>query len=102
MRDSSIAALDLANLECRRQLLRVWHRAYEVEADLVGIEDFPPLRVSLEALAARPGTFYGLSRAQRLVGAIEVEELGSGTRQISALVADETTHTGVAPAASAS
>jgi ribosomal protein S18 acetylase RimI-like enzyme len=59
-----------------------------VEAELVGIVDFPPLRISLDALAVRPGTFYGLTRERRLVGAVEVEELGSVTRQIAALVVD--------------
>jgi len=54
----------------------------------VGIDDFPPLRVSLAELAARPGRFYGLAEAGRLVGAIEVEELRSKARQISALVVE--------------
>ena len=87
-RDPAIAVLDLAAPECRTRLFRLWRRAYQVEADLIGIDDFPPLQVSLEGLAARPGTFYGVFQGQRLVGAIEVEELGSRALQISALVVD--------------
>lgn len=87
-RDPVIAILDLADLECRTQLLRLWRRAYQAEADLTGIDGFPPLQVSLQELAARPGTFYGAFREQRLLGAIEVEQLGSRMLQISALVVD--------------
>lgn len=59
-----------------------------MEASLIGRDDFPPLRVSLEALTQRPGGFHGLTHEGRLVGAIEVEELASQTRRISALVVE--------------
>lgn len=87
-RDPVIAVLDLTDFECRTQLLRLWRRAYQVEADLIGLDGFPPLLVSLDALAARPGTFYGAFREQRLLGAIEVEQLSPTMLQISALVVD--------------
>lgn len=86
--DPAIAVIDLKPLECRIVLLRLWRRAYQAEADLVRIDDFAPLRVSLDALAARPGTFYGLTRGQHLAGAIEVEQRGSRSLEISALVVD--------------
>lgn len=88
VRNPSIKLVDLDNPACRLGLLRLWRRSYQAEADLLGIDDFPPLGVSLEALAARPGTFYGVSQGKRLVGAIEVEELGARTRQIAALAVD--------------
>jgi ribosomal protein S18 acetylase RimI-like enzyme len=83
-----ITALDLTALDCRTQLFGLWRRAYQVEANLLGRDDFPPLRVSLSALTTRPGTFYGLVEEGRLVGAIEVEEVGAKARQISALVVE--------------
>lgn len=83
-----IEALDLEASGCRAQLLALWRRAYQVEANLIGAHDFPPLRVSLESLVTRPGRFYGITQDGRLVGAIEVEELGPQARQIAALVVE--------------
>jgi ribosomal protein S18 acetylase RimI-like enzyme len=83
-----IAPLDLTVVERRAQLFGLWRRAYQVEAGLIGRDDFPPLQVSLAALTTRPGTFYGIAQEGLLVGAIEVEELGPKARQISALVVE--------------
>jgi ribosomal protein S18 acetylase RimI-like enzyme len=85
---SAIVVLDLTAVEHRTRLYALWRRAYQVEASLIGSNDFPPLRVSLEGLMQRPGRFHGLTHEGRLVGAVEVEELGSQTLQISALVVE--------------
>lgn len=81
-----IVALDLSLVERRTQLFGLWRRAYQAEASLIGMDDFPPLRISLPALATRPGTFHGIFEEGRLVGAIEVEAPASKARLISALV----------------
>jgi ribosomal protein S18 acetylase RimI-like enzyme len=86
--DLPVTALDVARPECREGLLVLWRRAYRVEADLVGIDDFPPLRVSLDDLESRPGAFYAIVQKQRPVGAIEVEEISADARRISSLVVD--------------
>jgi ribosomal protein S18 acetylase RimI-like enzyme len=55
---------------------------------LIEVGQFPPLGVSLEALAARAGTFFGISLEGCLIAAIEIEELDPATRLIAALVID--------------
>jgi ribosomal protein S18 acetylase RimI-like enzyme len=51
--------------------------AYTVEAQLIGVTDFAPLRRTADDIAAAASTFVGGSADGRLVAVAELEELGT-------------------------
>jgi ribosomal protein S18 acetylase RimI-like enzyme len=83
-----IRAIDVTDAETAKQLLTVQHRAYAVEAELIGFDGIPPLQEDLAGLMA--STEYWLARydGDVLVGAVAYELPAADTVEISRLVVD--------------
>jgi Acetyltransferase (GNAT) family len=62
--------LDVTNPEIASAVLDLQRRAYAVEAELIGSDELPPLRESLEELQRSGETFLGAYLGGVLVGAI--------------------------------
>ncbi|KMZ41547.1 MULTISPECIES: GNAT family N-acetyltransferase [Bacillales] len=65
-----IVRLDLQDEQTVQKLWNMQKRAYRVEAELIGTEDIPPLRESVEQLRACGETFYGYIEGDELAGAV--------------------------------
>ncbi len=53
-------------------ILSLLRQAYEVEARLLGVQTFPPLKRTLADLRASDSTFYGFQSDSALVGVLEL------------------------------
>lgn len=71
-----IKKLDHANQDIANQIFTVFQRAYKVEAQRIGVLDFPPLSRSSEAIKNAPTRFYGFSYNDCLAAVIEIEVEG--------------------------
>ena len=60
--------------------------AYCVEAEILGVEDFPPLRRTAEQIAGAAGRFVGIAVAGTLAAVAELEAGEPGGVRISSLV----------------
>lgn len=85
-----VTALDVSLLDSQQRLITLWRRAYEVEANLIGVADFPPLRLSPRDFACRKGAFYAILKQSQPLGAIEVETVGDRTLLIASLIVEPT------------
>jgi ribosomal protein S18 acetylase RimI-like enzyme len=65
-----IVRLDLQDEQTVQKLWNMQQRAYRVEAELIGTEDIPPLRESVEQLRICEETFYGYIEEGELAGAV--------------------------------
>ncbi|QDS34829.1 GNAT family N-acetyltransferase [Brevibacillus brevis] len=65
-----IVRLDLQDEQTVQKLWNMQQRAYRVEAELIGTEDIPPLRESVEQLRTCGETFYGYIEEGELAGAV--------------------------------
>lgn len=83
-----IRALDLTDPEIAKRLLEVQHRAYAIEAELIGFDGIPPLREDLAGLMASTEHWLGLFVGDELVGAVAYELPAADTIEISRLVVD--------------
>lgn len=83
----AVERLDPRQESCAQEILRVSLASYRVEAELLGVEDFPPLRETVAAVRESEGLFCGTRLEGRLAGVCEVqaEALGQG---IARLVVD--------------
>ena len=54
-------------------ILNLLKRAYTVEAELLGVAEFPPLKRTLADLRATDARFYGVRHASALAGVLELE-----------------------------
>lgn len=63
-----IRPLDLADGELARRLLEVQHRAYAVEAELIGFDGIPPLQEDLAGLMASTELWLGRFEPPQLGG----------------------------------
>jgi ribosomal protein S18 acetylase RimI-like enzyme len=72
----TIETLDLHAPGVAEELLRVHLAGYEVEARLLDAPDFPPLRRTIGELRAAPSKFLGCFDGERLVGYLELEDVG--------------------------
>ncbi|MDA1369796.1 MAG: GNAT family N-acetyltransferase [Proteobacteria bacterium] len=66
--------LDQAQSPTAEKIWRLNQRAYRVEAGLLGVCDFPPLRRSAEDIQQSGNRFYGLVEMSELLAAAELEE----------------------------
>lgn len=62
--------------------------SYAVEAELLGVQDFYPLKRTVADLQTAESRFYGARVGRRLVGVLELAPPHSGTANIDALVVD--------------
>ncbi|ADB29890.1 GCN5-related N-acetyltransferase [Kribbella flavida DSM 17836] len=70
------------------RLLEIQHRAYAVEAELIGFDGIPPLQEDLAALTASTEHWLGCFAGDELVGAVAYELPDDETVEISRLVVD--------------
>lgn len=62
--------------------------AYAVEAQLLGLEEFPPLKRALASYAESRSVFFGYMHKGRCVGSVELETESFPVLEVSSLVVD--------------
>jgi ribosomal protein S18 acetylase RimI-like enzyme len=82
---AQVAALDLDDDPTAAALVALQRAAYRVEADVLGLDDLPPLRETVAQLRASRETFLGAFEADALVGAVSFKRRG-GSIDIHRLV----------------
>jgi ribosomal protein S18 acetylase RimI-like enzyme len=83
-----IRPLDLSNRALAERLLEIQHRAYAVEAELIGFDGIPPLQEDLDGLMASTEHWLGRYDGDVLVGAVAYEFPDQDTVDISRLIVD--------------
>ena len=68
-----IKKLQHNDIETSRQIYSVFQLSYAVEAELLGVKEFPPLKRPLESYLNSCNDFYGYLENNLLAGVIEVE-----------------------------
>jgi ribosomal protein S18 acetylase RimI-like enzyme len=85
-----IRAIEVTDAETAKQLLSVQHRAYAVEAELIGFDGIPPLQEDLAGLMSSTEHWLARYDGRSLVGAVAYEFPDDDTVEISRLVVDPT------------
>ena len=67
-----IKKLDNSNEEVADQIFTIFQNSYKIEAQLIGVIDFPPLLRSAKAIEDTKALFYGFSENECLAAIIEV------------------------------
>ena len=62
------------------------HQAYSVEAELLGIKDFFPLKKTVEDIVRSQNQFYGYFLDNELAGVLELEEIDGQSSLIASMV----------------
>jgi ribosomal protein S18 acetylase RimI-like enzyme len=83
-----IRAIDVTDAETAKQLLTVQHRAYAIEAELIGFDGIPPLQEDLAGLMASTEHWLARYDGDVLVGAVAYEFPDDDTVEISRLIVD--------------
>lgn len=65
-----IAKLDLKDNETAKKVLELQIASYKIEADLIGFDEIPPLKDTINALKECDENFYGYYRNNMLAGII--------------------------------
>lgn len=68
-----ISNLNNKELETAKKIYSVFHQSYTVEAEVLGVENFPPLKRLLQSYMDSKTSFYGFYEETELAGVIEVE-----------------------------
>ena len=56
-----------------QQIYNVFQRSYRIEAELVGVDEFPPLARAHTDICTSSSLFYGFYEQKELAGVIEIE-----------------------------
>jgi ribosomal protein S18 acetylase RimI-like enzyme len=80
--------LDQTDPAQAERICRLLRDSYAVEARLIGVEDFAPLRRGIADIRNASSTFHGCSRGGSLVAVAEVEREADGTANIAGFVVD--------------
>jgi ribosomal protein S18 acetylase RimI-like enzyme len=83
-----IREIDQTDPEIAKRLLVIQHRAYAVEAELIGFDGIPPLQEDLAGLMASTEHWLGRFAGDELVGAVAYEFPDDRTIDISRLIVD--------------
>lgn len=67
------AVLDHTDARLAQSITSLFHAAYTIEASLIGVTSFPPLRRTAEDVASALSTFYGCFDGDQLLAVAEVE-----------------------------
>jgi ribosomal protein S18 acetylase RimI-like enzyme len=86
-RHSMINKLDNSNVEVANQIFTVFQNSYKVEAQLIGVIDFPPLSRSAKNIEDSKTRFYGFSENKSLAAVIEVS-MNNKFLEIDSLIVD--------------
>ncbi|WP_448563413.1 GNAT family N-acetyltransferase [Thalassotalea ganghwensis] len=65
-----------SQLSCAMQIDEIFQRSYVIEAELIGVSDFPPLSRRAASIVQSPFEFYGYFEQNQLAAVIEVEHSG--------------------------
>lgn len=66
-----ILPLDQADSDIARDIWALFQRAYRIEAEIVGVEDFPPLNRTFEEIQNAESTFSGFFKGSDLTAVAE-------------------------------
>tara|TARA_Y100000588_G_C13789536_1_gene726059 strand:- start:102 stop:581 length:480 start_codon:yes stop_codon:yes gene_type:complete len=78
-----IQQLNNVAVEVSQQIYQVFQSSYKIEAELIGVENFPPLSRSVEQIRQSTNEFYGVIIEGELAGVIEVSLKESSAQDIS-------------------
>jgi ribosomal protein S18 acetylase RimI-like enzyme len=67
-----IAQLDNSNEDVAHQMFTIFQNSYKIEAQLIGVLDFPPLLRGVEDIKTAKTKFYGFSENNNLAAVIEI------------------------------
>jgi ribosomal protein S18 acetylase RimI-like enzyme len=83
----AVREIDNTNLAHARAIYSIRQLAYTQEAELIGVQDFPPLAVTPEDLMSSQNQFLGAFQESVLQGVLSLEESPTPSRtMISSLV----------------
>ncbi|WP_234423347.1 MULTISPECIES: GNAT family N-acetyltransferase [Aquimarina] len=82
-----IERLQNNDIEVSKKIHSVFQVSYKVEAKLLNVTDFPPLKRSIENYVNSSTQFFGYFKDQELAGVIEIEHNNNFT-DINSLVVD--------------
>jgi len=85
-----IRPLDVSDRALAERLLEIQHRAYAVEAELIGFDGIPPLQEDLDGLMSSTEHWLGRYDGDVLVGAVAYEFPDEDTVDITRLIVDPT------------
>jgi ribosomal protein S18 acetylase RimI-like enzyme len=85
-----IRPLDVSDRALAERLLDIQHRAYAVEAELIGFDGIPPLQEDLDGLMSSTEHWLGRYDGDVLVGAVAYEFPDEDTVDITRLIVDPT------------
>lgn len=84
---NSILKLNLQDEITVNELWSLQHKAYRLEAELIGFQEIPPLMETREMLSRSGETFFGcFDEDEELMGAIAVEEESLGQLTITRMM----------------
>ncbi len=72
-----IRRLDQSDLSVSQDILGLFHRAYQIEAEIICVEDFPPLNRTLENIRVTNSVFTGLFENAILTAVSETQIEGN-------------------------
>lgn len=84
----SVSRLNHLQRQVATKVYTILQRAYHIEADLLDIVDFPPLRRSVAQIMAVEADFYGYWQNERLTAVTEIEQIETHHIHIASLVVD--------------
>ncbi|NMP32006.1 GNAT family N-acetyltransferase [Thalassotalea sp. M1531] len=67
-----INELDNSNVDVANQIFTVFQNSYQIEAQLIGVSEFPPLSRTLNEIMNSATRFYGCYENSCLAGVIEI------------------------------
>jgi ribosomal protein S18 acetylase RimI-like enzyme len=71
--------------EIAQQICGLFLQAYEVEAQILGVDDFPPLHRTALMISNSNSLFYGIYLEKELAAAIEIEMFSGGRANIASM-----------------
>ena len=78
-----VSKLDHRDQQQATQIWQLFQSAYEIEAQVLGFQTFPPLDRTIRQIQDAPTTFFGGWQNSVLVAAAEIEDLGDAQFHIN-------------------
>ncbi|WP_339705441.1 GNAT family N-acetyltransferase [uncultured Kriegella sp.] len=91
-----IKKLQNNDLTLARNIRSVFQESYKVEAELLNVKDFPPLKRNLESYVNSENDFYGFLKNKELAGVIEISHEDDFTHIHSLVVSPNFFRQGIA------
>jgi ribosomal protein S18 acetylase RimI-like enzyme len=76
MQSSEIEVLKISNVERADEIHAIYQAAYRIEANLIGVQTFPPLERTPSDIRSSANSFYEAKQDDSCVGIIELEKCG--------------------------